>query len=86
MTTTVAGNQPKLSELSEDERGARFDQLQRRLAAVWKTMRLNEPGESVVVVPSVAPDRADATGAEIQAREERFLFLLLLLRLLRRNR
>ena len=80
MTTTVAGNQPKLSDLSEDERGARFDQLQRRLAAVWRTMRLNEPGESVVVVPSVAPDRADAAGAEIQALEERFLFLLLLLR------
>jgi hypothetical protein len=80
VTTAVAGSQPKLSDLSEDERCARFDQLQRRLVAVWKTMRLNEPGESVVVVPSVEPDRAEATGAEIQAHEERFLFLLLLLR------
>ena len=43
-------------------------------------MRLNEPGESVVVVPSVSPTRGDVTGADIQANEERFLFLLLLLR------
>ena len=43
-------------------------------------MRLNEPGESIVVVPSVAPDRPEVNGAELQAYEERFLFLLLLLR------
>ena len=43
-------------------------------------MRLNEPGESIVVVPSVAPDRPEVSGAELQAYEERFLFLLLLLR------
>ena len=43
-------------------------------------MRLNEPGESVVVVPSVAPDRRRSPAPSVQAYEERFLFLLLLLR------
>ena len=44
-------------------------------------MRLNEEGESVVVVPSVTLDRVTAgSGSLQQAVEERFLFLLLLLR------
>ena len=34
---------------------------------VWSAMRLNEPGESIVVVPSVAPDRPEVSGAELQA-------------------
>ena len=42
-------------------------------------MRLNQPGESIVVVPSVTPD-ATHTGTVLQALEERILFLLLLLR------
>ena len=46
---------------------------------VWEAMRLNRPGESIVVVPSVAPD-ATQGGAVVQALEERFLFLLFLLR------
>ena len=71
---------PRLSELSEHERGERFALLQERLIPVWSAMRLNEPGESIVVVPSVAPDRPEVNGAELQAYEERFLFLLLLLR------
>ncbi len=70
----------RLSELTERERGERFARLQERLVAVWGAMRLNEPGESIVVVPSVAPDGPEATGAQMQAYEERFLFLLLLLR------
>ena len=48
---------------------------------VWRIMRLNEEGESVVVVPSVTLDRVGAgSGTLMQANEERFLFLLLLLR------
>jgi hypothetical protein len=44
-------------------------------------MRLNEEGESVVVVPSVTVDRVgEGSGSLMQAYEERFLFLLLLLR------
>jgi hypothetical protein len=76
----TASSDPRLSELNEQERGERFTRLQERLIGVWSAMRLNEPGESIVVVPSVAPDRPEVNGAELQAYEERFLFLLLLLR------
>ena len=68
-----------LSELSEEQRDQRFALLQGRLPAVWKAMRLNLPGEAIVVVPSVVPD-ATIDGATMQALEERFLFLTLLLR------
>ena len=48
---------------------------------VWAGMRLNEVGESVVVIPSVTLDRVtERSGSLGQAMEERFLFLLLLLR------
>jgi hypothetical protein len=60
----------RLSELSEAERGARFARLQDRMAGVWDAMRRNEPGESIVVVPSVVPDPSH-TGATLQALEER---------------
>ena len=70
-----------LDELDEDGRNAVFDELQSRMPGVWKRMRLNEPGESVVVVPSVTVDRVVANESALtQAMEERFLFLLLLLR------
>lgn len=78
MTTTVE-SQPRLSELNEDERSARFALLEERLVQVWKSMRLNESGESIVVVPSFVPE-PNANGAVVQAFEERLLFLLLLLR------
>ena len=70
-----------LDQLDEDGRNAVFDELQSRMPGVWKRMRLNEPGESVVVVPSVTVDRVVANESALtQAMEERFLFLLLLLR------
>ena len=48
---------------------------------VWDAMRLNLENESVVVIPSVTLDRlGDGSGSMTQAYEERFLFLLLLLR------
>ena len=68
-----------LDELSEEERDERFGRLQERLRSVWSTMRLNRPGESIVVVPSMTPDPT-TPGSVVQAHEERFLFLLLLLR------
>ena len=82
----VAGASPHeavapLASLSEDERMARFDRLQERMGDVWRIMRLNEPGESVVVIPSVTLDGVkERSGTLMQAMEERFLFLLLLLR------
>ena len=71
---------PRLSDLTEPERAERFARLQERLDGVWGAMRLNQAGESIVVVPSVTPDGPHTSGASVQALEERFLFLLLLLR------
>jgi hypothetical protein len=65
-----------LSALSEEERYQRFDRLQACLPGVWDAIRLNHGDESVVVVPSVSKD----VGSLGQAYEERFLFLLVLLR------
>ena len=70
-----------LTAVPEEERFARFDRLQERMGDVWRIMRLNEDGESVVVVPSVTLDEVgERSGTLMQASEERFLFLLLLLR------
>jgi hypothetical protein len=78
MTHTADAGQ-RLSDLSEQERADRFARLQERLEPVWRIMRLNDPRESLVVAPSIAPPPGD-TGAIVQALEERLLFLLLLLR------
>jgi hypothetical protein len=70
-----------LATLSEAQRYDRYEQLQEHLEAVWDHMRLNEEGESVVVVPSVTVDRVEERGGTmVQAYEERYLFLLMLLR------
>jgi pheganomycin biosynthesis PGM1-like protein len=79
MTATTVG--PTLADLDEAQRYEQFDLIQRRMPQVWAGMRLNEEGESVVVVPSVTLDRVtEGSGSLGQAMEERFLFLLLLLR------
>ena len=71
-----------LSALTEDERYRRFDELQARLVGAWEAIGLNYDDESVVVVPSITLDRTESagTGTMMQAYEERFLFLLILLR------
>jgi hypothetical protein len=59
---------------------AEFDQLQRKLVPLWKSIeRFNQDPQTIVVVPSMSIDAIDS-GAVMQAYEERFLFLLLLLR------
>ena len=59
---------------------AEFDQLQQKLVPLWKSIeRFNQDPQTIVVVPSMSIDAIDS-GAVIQAYEERFLFLLLLLR------
>src|SRR6478752_7386913 len=59
---------------------AEFDRLQKKLVPLWKSIeRLNQDPQTIVVVPSMSIDALDS-GAVIQAYEERFLFLLLLLR------
>jgi len=72
---------PRLSDLNETERDRLFARVQQRMPAVWDTWRLDLEDESVVVVPSVTLDKAvPGSGSMSQAFEERFLFLLLLLR------
>ncbi|HZB42137.1 MAG TPA: peptide ligase PGM1-related protein [Ilumatobacter sp.] len=81
MNTAAIGEERKLAELDDQQRYEIFDQLQLGMPRVWNAMRLNEPNESVVVVPSVTLDRLGVgSGSLTQAYEERFLFLLLLLR------
>src|SRR6478736_153606 len=53
--------------------------LQQRMRSVWDVMRQHHEDESVVVIPSVGVDAKTSAGL-VQAYEERFLFLLLLLR------
>ena len=58
-----------------------FDELQDRLVPLWESIeRLNQDEQTIVVVPSLTVAIGDRRGATIQAYEERFLFLLLLLR------
>ena len=58
-----------------------FDELQARLVPLWKSIeRLNQDEQTIVVVPALTVDAGDLKGAKLQAYEERFLFLLLLLR------
>jgi hypothetical protein len=61
--------------------GPTFDQLQTRLVPLWRSIeRLSQDEQTIVVVPSLTVDAGDLTGAKLQSYEERFLFLLLLLR------
>jgi hypothetical protein len=65
---------------SVPELNANFDQLQKKLVPLWKSIeRFNQDPQTIVVVPSMSIDAIDS-GAVVQAYEERFLFLLLLLR------
>jgi hypothetical protein len=62
------------------ESNAQFDRLQKKLVPLWKSIEcLNQDPQTIVVVPSMSIDGLGA-GAVLQAYEERFLFLLLLLR------
>jgi hypothetical protein len=65
---------------SEEEATARFEHLQQKLVPLWKSIEsLNQDEQTIVVVPSMSIE-SSAKGSEVQAYEERFLFLLLLLR------
>jgi hypothetical protein len=79
--TAIRDGLVNLVDLDESQRYEIFDRLQLGMPRVWDAMRLNESNESVVVVPSVTLDRlGEGSGSLTQAYEERFLFLLLLLR------
>ena len=66
--------------LSPEEAASRFDLLQQKLVPLWSSIRtLNQDEQTIVVLPSLTAE-VDIKGAEMQAYEEQFLFLLLLLR------
>ena len=67
-------------DLPPEELQARFDRLQQRLVPLWNSIEKLTPDEqTVVVVPSITVDY-ELRGSLAQAYEERFLFMLLLLR------
>jgi hypothetical protein len=67
--------------MTAPEAQARFDRLQAKLKPLWKSIQaMSRDPQTIVVVPSMSLDAAALSGAEMQAYEERFLFLLLLLR------
>ncbi len=66
--------------LEPEEAEARFEALQKKLVPLWRSIRsMNQDEQTIVVVPSMTVDM-DLKVSEMQAYEERFLFLLLLLR------
>ena len=67
--------------LDAAEAQARFDGLQEKLVPLWKSMeRLTQDEQTIVVVCSMTLEDPNMPAAVLQAYEERFLFLLLLLR------
>ena len=68
------------SGLTEPEAEAQFAELQKKLVPLWRSIQsFNQDEQTIVVVPSLTID-FDCSSSELQAYEERFLFLLLLLR------
>jgi PGM1 C-terminal domain len=60
---------------------ARFDELQKKLVPLWESIRaMSQDEQTIVVVPSLTLDSEGLAGSQMQAYEERYLFLLLLLR------
>src|SRR5215475_699935 len=66
--------------LTPAQADAEFERLQKKLVPLWKSIEsFNQDEQTIVVVPSSTID-FDCSSAVMQAYEERFLFLLLLLR------
>jgi hypothetical protein len=58
-----------------------FEVLQAKLRPLWRSIQsFTHDEQTIVVVPSMTLDKANESGVDMQAYEERFLFLLLLLR------
>src|SRR5947209_9519000 len=73
-------NQPMSERNVPGDSQTEFDELQKKLVPLWKSIeRFNQDPQTIVVVPSISIE-AIGEGAVMQAYEERFLFLLLLLR------
>jgi hypothetical protein len=71
---------PQPLAMSEEQANREFDRLQAKLTPLWASIRsMNQDEQTIVVIPSMNVD-AGVSGVRQQALEERFLFLLLLLR------
>ena len=72
--------EPTPSGLSDAEISRQFDALQLKLPPLWASIEaFSQDAQTIVVVPSLSVDSAPS-GVRQQALEERYLFLLLLLR------
>jgi hypothetical protein len=59
----------------------RFEELQARLVPLWKSIEgFTQDPQTIVVVPSISIDTLEGSVVSMQPYEERYLFLLLLLR------
>jgi hypothetical protein len=68
------------SGLTPQQAATQFDRLQEKLVPLWQSIQaFNQDEQTIVVVPSMSID-SDFSSTELQAYEERFLFLMLLLR------
>jgi hypothetical protein len=71
---------PQTLDLSADAKDRAFAALQAKLVPLWRSMQaMTADAQTIVCVPSLSVD-AGVSGVRQQALEERFLFLLLLLR------
>lgn len=69
-----------IDTIHDGDIAAEFGALQRKLEPLWRSLQsFNAEEQTIVAVPSLTNDN-ERSGAVIQAYEERFLFLLLLLR------
>jgi hypothetical protein len=67
--------------LDPEEAQSRFDMLQEKLVPLWTSMQgMTQDEQTIVVVCSMTLEESNFPPSVIQAYEERFLFLLLLLR------
>jgi hypothetical protein len=70
-----------VASLPEADKAARFAELQVKLVPLCKSIeRLTSDAQTIVVVPSQTGGKVGLRSAYLQAHEERFLFLLFLLR------
>ncbi len=59
----------------------RFELLQEKLVPLWQSIQaMNQDEQTIVVVPSISLDKQEGSAISMQPYEERYLFLLLLLR------
>src|SRR3990172_10366902 len=60
---------------------ARFEVLQEKLVPLWRPIeKMNQAPQTIVVIPSISLDKTEGSPIAMQPYEERYLFLLLLLR------